>query len=112
MILFRNVGIAGNGQETTLLRKENDQGNAAYWYCRAGSLCAGNHSMWNLRASRETILVCSSDPQTSGNLAASYFSRSDSNVWLYTAMFPLLAVCHLEWVPGVYFCGFNFGRLI
>jgi hypothetical protein len=58
MILFRNVGIAGNGEKTTLLRKENDQGNAAYWYCRAGSLCAGNHSMWNLRASRETILVC------------------------------------------------------
>ena len=44
----------GSWVHAYLHRKEGDQGNAAYWYSRAGSLFAGSHWMRNGAPSQKT----------------------------------------------------------
>jgi hypothetical protein len=50
----QDEGRDGSWVHAYLHRKEGDQGNAAYWYGRAGKPCAENRSMRNGSASRES----------------------------------------------------------
>ena len=53
----QDEGIDGSWVHAYLHRKEGDQGNAAYWYSRAGKPVCRERWMWNGSTSLQTCLT-------------------------------------------------------